>query len=207
MGAGAVHTTVEDFGRWLNNYDAATVGGRDIIETMTTATTLNDGSPATSGPTQAYAVGLNVGTLRGLRIVSHGGSWAGYRGHFLRFPDQRFAVATFCNLTTSGPDSLARKVAGIYLGDRMQPDSATAWTVALAGAPRGEVPAASLRALVGRVAQRRARRGAAHATRGRHALLRRRPSARGSCRSTAVASGPGPGPRSASRETPRPRRA
>jgi CubicO group peptidase (beta-lactamase class C family) len=149
VGAGAVHTTVEDFGRWLNNYDAAAVGGRDIIETMTTATKLNDGSPATSGPTQAYAVGLSVGTLRGLRVVSHGGSWAGYRGHFLRFPDQRFAVATFCNLTTSGPDSLARKVAGIYLGDRMQPDSATIWTTALAAAPRAELPAAALRALAG----------------------------------------------------------
>jgi CubicO group peptidase (beta-lactamase class C family) len=149
VGAGAVHTSVEDFGRWLNNYEAATVGGRDILETMTTATMLNDGSPAQSGPTQAYAVGLNVGTLRGLKVVSHGGSWAGYRGHFLRFPDQRFAVATFCNLTTSGPDSLARKVAGIYLADRMQPDSATAWSVALAGAPQVELPAASLRALAG----------------------------------------------------------
>src|SRR5687768_207586 len=28
VGAGAVHTSVEDFGRWLNNYDSATVGGR-----------------------------------------------------------------------------------------------------------------------------------------------------------------------------------
>ena len=149
MGAGAVHTSVEDFGRWLDNYDDATVGGRDIIATMTTPTMLNDGTPAKSGPTQAYAIGLNVGTLRGLRVVSHGGSWAGYRGHFLRFPDQHFAVATFCNLTTSGPDSLARKVAGIYLADRMQPDSAAAWTVALAGAPRADVPAANLRPLVG----------------------------------------------------------
>ena len=149
MGAGAVHTSVEDFGRWLNNYDSATVGGRDIIETMTTATKLNDGSPAKSGPNQAYAVGLTVGTLRGLRVVAHGGSWAGYRGHFLRFPDQHFAVATFCNLTTSGPDSLARKVAGIYLADRMQPDSDAAWTAALAAAPRSEVTPASLRALVG----------------------------------------------------------
>ena len=149
MGAGAVHTSVEDFGRWLANYDAATVGGRDILETMTTATTLNDGSPARSGPTQAYAVGLSVGTLRGLRVVSHGGSWAGYRGHFLRFPDQRFAVAAFCNLTTSGPDSLARKVAGVYLADRMQPDSVTAWTVALAAAPRADLPAARLQALAG----------------------------------------------------------
>ena len=149
VGAGAVHTSVEDFGRWLHNYDAATVGGRDIIEKMTTATTLNDGSPAKSGATQAYAIGLNVGTHRGLRVVSHGGSWAGYRGHFLRFPDQRFAVATFCNLTTSGPDSLARKVAGIYLGDRMQPDSAAIWIATLAGAPNTELPATDLRALAG----------------------------------------------------------
>jgi CubicO group peptidase (beta-lactamase class C family) len=149
LGAGAVHTTVEDFGRWLENYDAATVGGRDIIEKMTTATTLNDGSPAKSGAAQAYAIGLNVGTLRGLRVVSHGGSWAGYRGHFLRFPEAHFAVATFCNLTTSGPDSLARKVAGIYLAEKMQPDSSAMWTVALAGAAVNELPAASLKAFSG----------------------------------------------------------
>ena len=149
MGAGAVHTTVEDFGRWLENYDAATIGGRDIIAKMTTATTLTDGSPAKSGATQAYAIGLNVGTYRGLRMVSHGGSWAGYRGHFLRFPDQRFAVATFCNLTTSGPDTLARKVAGVYLAERMQPDSAAMWTVALASGPATELSEARLKAFSG----------------------------------------------------------
>ena len=148
MGAGAVQTTIEDFGRWLKNYDDATVGGRDIIEKMTTATKLNDGTPARSGATQAYAIGLNVGTLRGLPIVSHGGSWAGYRGHFIRFPNERFAVATFCNLTTSGPDSLARKVAGIYLGDKMHPDSAAIFVASLAGAANAaESP--SLRGLAG----------------------------------------------------------
>jgi hypothetical protein len=141
--------TVEDFGKWLNNYDVGEIGGRDIVEIMTTATKLNDGKPAASGANLAYAVGLTVGTLRGLRVVSHGGSWAGYRGHFYRFPDQRFAVATFCNLSTSGPDSLARKVAGIYLADRMQPDSALIWTTALNTAPRVDVPVSSLRSLTG----------------------------------------------------------
>ncbi|MBK6458955.1 MAG: beta-lactamase family protein [Gemmatimonadetes bacterium] len=153
MGAGAVQTTVEDFGRWLNNYDAATIGGRQILETMTTATTLNDGSPATSGANTAYAVGLSVGTLRGLRVISHGGSWAGFRGHFLRFPEQRYAVATFCNFSTSGPDSLARKVAGIYLGDQMQPDSAAMWTASLAAAPH-RAPGGEPAEPGGRVAQR-----------------------------------------------------
>jgi CubicO group peptidase (beta-lactamase class C family) len=149
QGAGGVHTTVEDFGRWLSNYDAATVGGRDVITTMTTAMTLNDGSPAASGPGLAYAIGLTVGTVRGLPVVAHGGSWGGFRAHFLRFPDQRFAVATFCNLTTSGPESLAQKVAAIYIGDRMQPDTVAAWSEALAKEPRVEASAATLQGLAG----------------------------------------------------------
>jgi CubicO group peptidase (beta-lactamase class C family) len=149
MGPGGVHTTVEDFGRWLNNYDSATVGGRDVIATMTTATKLNSGLPAPSGPGLSYAIGLTVGTFRGLPVVAHGGSWGGFRGHFLRFPQQRFAVATFCNLTTSGPDSLAQKVAAIYIGDRMQPDTAAAWTRALEVTPRVEASAGSLVALAG----------------------------------------------------------
>ncbi len=149
MGAGGVHTTIEDYGRWLNNYDDATVGGRDVITTMTTATTLNDGKPAKSGATQAYAVGLNVGTLRGLPVVSHGGSWAGYRAHFLRFPEQRFAVSTFCNHSAAGPDSLARNVAAIYLGEKMRPDSAALWRAALAKASPVQMPLDQLRALPG----------------------------------------------------------
>lgn len=149
MGAGGIHSTVEDFGRWLDNYDAATVGGRDVITTMTTATKLNNGQPAASGPGLAYAVGLTVGTVRGLRVVSHGGAWGGFRGHFLRFPDQRFAVATFCNVTNAGPDSLAQKVAAVYLNDRMGPDTAAAWAEALGAAPKVAVPTAELSRLVG----------------------------------------------------------
>ncbi len=149
MGPGGVHTTVEDFGRWLNNYDTGVVGGRDIITIMTTATTLNSGAPAASGPGQAYAIGLNVGTYRGLPVVTHGGSWGGFRGHFLRFPEQKFAVATFCNLTTSGPDSLAQKVAAIYVGDTMQPDTAAAWAAALAKAAHVDELPTTLRGLTG----------------------------------------------------------
>ena len=149
VGAGGIHTTVEDFGRWLHNYDAATVGGRALLDTMTTATRLTDGTPAVSSPGMAYAIGVNVGTMRGLRVVSHGGSWGGFRGHFLRFPDQRMAVATFCNVANAGPDSLARKVAAVYLGDRMGPDTVGAWSDALAATPRVTVPVAELRALAG----------------------------------------------------------
>jgi hypothetical protein len=116
---------------------------------MTTPTALTDGSPARSGFTQAYAVGLNAGTLRGLPVVSHGGSWAGYRGHFLRFPEQRFAVATFCNVSNAGPDSLARQVAGVYLGDRMEPDTTSAWVAALDAAPAATLSEGERAAITG----------------------------------------------------------
>ena len=149
VGAGGVHTTIEDFGRWLDNYDRLLVGDADIVRTMTTPTALTDGTPARSGFTQAYAVGLNAGTLRGLPVNSHGGSWAGYRGHFLRFPDQRFAVATFCNVSNAGPDSLARQVAGVYLGDRMEPDTASAWGAALDALPAASVSATERSAITG----------------------------------------------------------
>jgi CubicO group peptidase (beta-lactamase class C family) len=149
VGAGGVHTTVEDFGRWLDNYDRLLVGDAEIVRTMTTPTALTDGLPARSGFTQAYAVGLNAGTLRGVPVVSHGGSWAGYRGHFLRFPEQRFAVATFCNVSNAGPDSLARQVAGVYLGDRMEPDTASAWVAALDAAPAGAVAEPERSAITG----------------------------------------------------------
>lgn len=149
VGAGGVHTTVEDFGRWLDNYDRLLVGDAAIVRTMTTPTALADGSPARSSLTQAYAVGLNAGTVRGLPVISHGGSWAGYRGHFLRFPAQQFAVATFCNVSNAGPDTLARQVAGIYLGDRMEPDTTSAWVAALDAAPAAQVAAEERRAITG----------------------------------------------------------
>jgi CubicO group peptidase (beta-lactamase class C family) len=148
-GAGGLHTSVEDFQRWIRNYDDATVGGRETITAMLTATKLKNDSLASSGPESAYGLGVSVGTHRGLRINGHGGVWGGYRADFARFPDQDLTVATFCNFTTAGPDSLARKVAAIYLEKEIGPDVATAWRATLAGAPRASLPVTELRPLTG----------------------------------------------------------
>ena len=148
-GAGGLHTSVEDFQKWLRNYDEATVGGRDVITAMLTPTRLKNDSLASSGPESAYGLGVNIGKFRGLNVNSHSGVWAGYRAAFYRFPDQDLAVATFCNFTSSGPDSLARKVATIYLENQMGPDVAAAWRDTLLAAPRVTMSAADLRPLTG----------------------------------------------------------
>jgi hypothetical protein len=111
VGATSLFTTVEDLARWDRNFYTARVGGREVIEQMHVRGLLTDGTEI------PYAVGLSHGTYKGLKTVSHGGSDAGYRSHFIRFPEQRFSLAVLCNFPSSGPGGLARKVADIYLAE------------------------------------------------------------------------------------------
>jgi CubicO group peptidase (beta-lactamase class C family) len=109
VGATSLFTTVEDLAKWDRNFYTGAVGGRSVVEEMQQAGTLNDGAAIT------YGLGLMVSRYRGLRIVEHGGADAGYRGHVLRFPDQRFSVIALCNVSTARPGIYARQVADIYL--------------------------------------------------------------------------------------------
>ncbi|HEY0671976.1 MAG TPA: serine hydrolase domain-containing protein [Longimicrobiales bacterium] len=138
-GDGAVHTTVEDLLLWDRNFYQPKVGGAPMLTTLLTSGLLN------SGDTLDYALGLVHETFRGLKAVSHGGSWAGYRAELVRFPEQHFSVATLCNLASANPSQLARSVAEIYLADKMT----TAALPKAAGAARISVPATTLSAWTG----------------------------------------------------------
>lgn len=148
-GAGGLHTTVDDFQKWMRNYDSATVGGRDIVTAMTTPTKLKNDSLAGTPPESWYGLGIGVGTYRGLPVNSHTGVWGGYRAAFLRFPNNDFAVATFCNFTTAGPDTLAQRVAAVWLGSAMSPDVVTTWRDSVRHEPRASAAPGSLAALAG----------------------------------------------------------
>lgn len=108
-GDGAVQTSVEDLLRWERNFSSATVGGPAAIRELETPGVLNDGGSI------SYALGLNVDTYRGLRRVAHGGSWAGFRAQLTRFPAQRVAISTLCNVANAGPALLAGRVAELLL--------------------------------------------------------------------------------------------
>ncbi|HSJ06788.1 MAG TPA: serine hydrolase domain-containing protein [Longimicrobiales bacterium] len=115
LGDGAVFTTVEDLLLWDRNFYDGAVGGEDLVAALQVTGTLN------SGEAIAYARGLTTGEYRGVRTVSHGGAWGGYRAELMRFPEQRFSVAVLCNLASTNPTRLARQVADIYLGDVLAP--------------------------------------------------------------------------------------
>jgi CubicO group peptidase (beta-lactamase class C family) len=117
-GDGAVQTSIEDMQRWDENFYTGVVGGAETLASMQKTAVLNDGKQ------QTYALGLMIDRYRGLRSVSHGGSWAGYRAELLRFPDKHLSVACLCNLARTSPSLLARRVAEVYLGDQMTPSDA-----------------------------------------------------------------------------------
>src|SRR5712664_958781 len=114
-GDGAVHTSVEDLLKWDENFYSGQIGGKTFLSEIQEQGKLNDGKVLD------YAKGLRVTDYRGLRTVSHGGSWGGYRAELLRFPEQHFSVACLCNLGSARPSNRAQRVADIYLAGAMGP--------------------------------------------------------------------------------------
>jgi CubicO group peptidase (beta-lactamase class C family) len=109
VGATSLLTTVEDLAHWDENFYHPAVGGPEFVKQQLERGKLNSGKPV------AYGFGLALGKYRGLRTVGHGGSDAGYRADFLRFPEQHFAVACLCNKGEINPGELTQRVADIYL--------------------------------------------------------------------------------------------
>jgi CubicO group peptidase (beta-lactamase class C family) len=114
-GDGAVHTTVEDLQKWDENFYSGQIGGKEFLAEIQEHGKLN------SGKVLEYAKGLRIADYRGLRTVSHGGAWGGYRAELLRFPEQHFSVACLCNLGSASPSNRAHRVADIYLASLMKP--------------------------------------------------------------------------------------
>lgn len=117
VGGGGLMTTVDDLLRWDDDFYSNQLGKGTLAKQLETPGTLNDGKRTT------YGMGLISGTYRGLPIIEHNGALFGYRADILRFPKQRFTVICLCNVSDADPEGKARKVAGVYLRDVMQPDS------------------------------------------------------------------------------------
>lgn len=110
VGDGSVFTTVRDLALWdANFYGNRLEGGEELLPLMHTTGVLNDGSELD------YAFALGIDTYRGLRTVSHGGAWVGYRAQMTRFPDQRFTVICLANRSDVNPSTLCLRVADVYL--------------------------------------------------------------------------------------------
>src|SRR6185503_11984880 len=51
--------------------------------------------------------------------IVHSGAFMGYRTMIQRFPDQHWTAVMLCNLYTMSPETLALRIADIYLADAL----------------------------------------------------------------------------------------
>ena len=114
-GAGGLYTSIEDLLRWDDNFNNPAVGGPAFLNFMFARGRLRSGEPL------PYAAGLIVGRYSGLEAVSHPGSLPGFRAEMIRFPAQRITVACLCNRSDEQSPLLARRIADVYLEDKLHP--------------------------------------------------------------------------------------
>lgn len=118
VGDGGVFTSVLELAKWDANFSSHKVGGAALHAAQHEVGTLN------SGTELDYAAGLFIDTYRGLRRVSHGGAFTGFRAELMRFPDQRLSVICLSNDDSGEPTRWCQEVADLYIGpaDTEAPD-------------------------------------------------------------------------------------
>jgi len=114
FGDTGLFTTVEDLVRWEENFQTAQVGGARVVHELEEPGELNNGTRLN------YAPGMFVGAPNGLRIMESGNAGdAGYAANILRLLDDDLSVIALCNVGSSDPMGLSRKIADIYLKGRL----------------------------------------------------------------------------------------
>ncbi|MBN1221787.1 MAG: serine hydrolase [Candidatus Aminicenantes bacterium] len=146
IGDGGIFTTIEDFFKWDQNFYDNKLGrsSQDLIDQVQTPRKLNDGRE------NNYAFGLFIDRYRGLKTVSHGGSFVGYKAHYLRFPYQRFSVVIMANCGTFNPGKIANEIADIFLEKQFTEPPLAREKAPLEAAPKFlDLPDKELKAFVG----------------------------------------------------------
>ncbi|WP_239491503.1 serine hydrolase [Luteitalea sp. TBR-22] len=111
--AGSLVSSVDDLAKW----DAALTAGKVLkpasLEKMATPYTLKDGTST------GYGYGLQVDTLRGRATLEHAGGIPGFSTYAIRVPKDRVYVAVLANSDrpTASPETMARRMAALALGD------------------------------------------------------------------------------------------
>jgi CubicO group peptidase (beta-lactamase class C family) len=108
-GNGGMLTTVGDWMKWNAMLDSRSLGA-PLVEALETRGVLNDGRTIT------YALGLNVGTYKGMKDISHGGSTAGYQTFLARYPEKKVSVGVLCNGTSPSAGGVAANITDEIFG-------------------------------------------------------------------------------------------
>ncbi|HEY8223943.1 MAG TPA: serine hydrolase domain-containing protein [Pyrinomonadaceae bacterium] len=105
---GALYLTVYDMAKWDAALYTEKLLKRSSLEQMWTPVKLNNGTTA------PYGFGWGLGSVRGHRIIEHGGSWQGFKSQISRYVDDKLTVIVFANSSRANQGLIAHGIAAIY---------------------------------------------------------------------------------------------
>lgn len=111
IGDGGIFTSIEDIKKWDDAFYNSKTLNKDFWKMMTKKGHLNNGEEI------SYAAGLSIGEHKGLRTISHGGAFVGFRAELIRFPEQKLSIAIFANRGDASPSRMSLEIADILLKD------------------------------------------------------------------------------------------
>ena len=91
FGAAEVYTSVEDLVKWINNYQTAEIGNREVNDLFFEPFILNDGTNS------EYGLGIGNNYYRGLRRYRHTGGHEAFNTDLCYFPDYDLGIITISN--------------------------------------------------------------------------------------------------------------
>jgi CubicO group peptidase (beta-lactamase class C family) len=128
VGDGGVHTSLNDFIKWDQNFYDNKLGGADVslINTMektyaeTKVKKRNQKMSREQENQQTYAFAQNLAYYNGYKRWSHSGSWVGYLAHYTRFPELSFSTAVFCNTNEIDATMIANDIVDLFFEMRQE---------------------------------------------------------------------------------------
>ena len=102
-GEGALVSSVTDLALWARACETNRLGPNLTAQ-------LEHCDLFTNGELNDYARGLRLSSVRGVRTVSHGGLWPGYKTEFLRIPELETTIIVIANNATANPSALGQNV-------------------------------------------------------------------------------------------------
>jgi len=107
-GEGALVSSITDLALWHRACETNRLGAN--LSAQLEHCDPFTGQQATDGTLNDYARGLRISAVRGMRTVSHGGLWPGYRTEFLRIPEIDTAIIVITNNATANPYAIGQHV-------------------------------------------------------------------------------------------------
>jgi CubicO group peptidase (beta-lactamase class C family) len=114
---GSLYFSILDLAKWDAALDTEKLLRQSSLQQMWTIAKLKDGKP-NSGH---YGYGWFIESRNGQHIVEHEGQWQGFETQISRYIDTGLTVVVLTNLDSAKPQTIADRVAAIYLSDKPGP--------------------------------------------------------------------------------------